>query len=139
MDYYLTMDRYQTMLSWVVDTVKGDGGSPVAISVCDRDGSLVALIKMDGVSSRSVNLSQYKAYTAARMQTTTEAFMERLHKENIEIAYFCDPKLTPFPGGAPIKTIDGNIIGAIGISGRASEEDQRLANFAAGLYSNSPC
>lgn len=135
---YLTMDIYKAMLNWIVDTVKGDGGKPVAISVCDRDGSLVALIKMDGVPSRSVSLSQHKAYTAARMQTTTEAFMERIHKEKIEIAYFCDPKLTPFPGGAPIKTLDGNIIGAIGISGRASEEDQRLANYAAGLYSELP-
>lgn len=134
----LTMDIYQAMLKWIVDTVKGDGGKPVAISVCDRDGALVALIKMDGVPSRSVSLSQHKAYTAVRMQTTTEAFMERIDREKIDIAYFCDPKLTPFPGGAPIKTLAGNIIGAIGISGRTSEEDQRLANFAAGLYSDSP-
>jgi glc operon protein GlcG len=135
---YLTMDRYQAMLEWIIDTVKSDGGSPVAISICDPAGSLVALIKMDGVPSRSVNLSQHKAYTAARMQTTTEAFMERLHKEKIEIAYFCDPKLTPFPGGAPIKALDGSIIGAVGISGRASAEDQRLANYAAGLPGSLP-
>lgn len=134
----LTMDIYQEMLKWIVNTVRADGGKPVAISVCDQDGSLAALIKMDGVPARSVNLAQHKAYTAARMQTTTESFMARLHREKLDIAFFCDPKLTPFPGGAPIKTIDGRIIGAVGISGRASEEDQQLASVAAGLHLVAP-
>ena len=130
----LTMEMCQEMMNWLISTVKEDGGKPIAISICDQDGSVVALIKMDGVPTRSVHLAQHKAYTALRMQTTTESFMARLDREKADIAFFCDPKLTPFPGGAPIVVSDGSIIGAVGISGRSSQEDQHLAGVAAGLH-----
>lgn len=132
----LTMNMCQEMINRIIHTVQEDGGSPVAVSICDQAGSLLALIKMDGAPARSVHLARHKAYTAARMQTTTEAFMARLATEKIDIAYFCDPKLTPFPGGAPVRKADGSIIGAVGVSGRKSEEDQQLASAAAGLYTH---
>lgn len=127
------MEMCQKMMNWIVSTVKEDGGKPVAISICDASGAVVALLKMDGVPARVVHLAQHKAYTAVRMQTTTDSFMARLEREKLDIAFFCDPKLTPFPGGAPIIASDGNVIGAVGISGRSSEEDQQLAGVIAGL------
>jgi glc operon protein GlcG len=136
---YLTMDMCQEMINGIIISVKKDGGKSVAISICDQGGLVVALIKMDGVPSRCVHLAQHKAYTAARMQTTTEAFMARLSRENLNIAYFCDPKLTPCPGGVPIMTSDGSVIGAVGISGRTSEEDHNLANYAASMHCPTTC
>ena len=135
----LTMDMCQEMMNWIINTVKDDGGKPVAISICDQSGSVVALIKMDGVPARSAHLAQHKAYTAARMQTTTESFMARLNRENLELTFFCDPKLTPFPGGSPIIAYDGSVIGAVGISGRTSEEDQCLASYAASMHCPATC
>lgn len=130
----LTMDMCQEMIDKVIGIVREDGGKQVAIAVCDQSGAVVALIKMDDVPVRSAHLAQHKAYTALRMQTTTAAFMARLEREKADIAFFCDPKLTPFPGGAPITAPNGGIIGAVGISGRTSEEDQRLADIAARLH-----
>lgn len=130
---YLTMDMCQQMIKSIVSTVQEDGGKPVAIAICDDSSSLVALLKMDNVAARVVHLAQHKAYTAVRMQVATASFMARIDSEKLDIAYFCDPKLTPFPGGAPIIDSEGRIIGGVGISGRSSEEDQYLASAIASI------
>lgn len=44
-----------------------------------------------------------------------------------------DPQMTYLPGGAPIFTEDGDLIGAVGISGWTMEEDQMLADEAVAL------
>jgi glc operon protein GlcG len=107
---------------------------PVCVSVCDATGLLLAFERMDGAPVRSVAIAQGKAYSAARMGVTTQAVLERLHRENIEIGYFCDPLLTALPGGTPLKDQDGVLRGAIGVSGLTSAEDQQVTDHVAGLF-----
>lgn len=127
----LNMERCRRIVDFVVGTAAADGGSPVAVAVCDGEGFLVALQKMDGTPTRVAYLARRKAYTAARMQAATGDFQARLEREKLDIRFFCDPRLTPLPGGAPIRDADGRVIGAVGISGRPSPDDQALANRAA--------
>jgi glc operon protein GlcG len=107
---------------------------PVCVSVCDATGLLLAFVRMDGAPVRSVAIAQGKAYSAARMGVTTQAVLERLHRENIEIGYFCDPLLTALPGGSPLKDKGGVLRGAIGVSGLTSAEDQQVTDHVAGLF-----
>lgn len=109
-------------------------GRPVCVAVCDATGLLLAFIRMDGAPARSVAIAQGKAYSAARMGVSTQAVLERLQRERIEIGYFCDPLLTALPGGAPLKGPDGTLHGAIGVSGLAPAEDQQLADHVAGRF-----
>ena len=127
----LTMEMCQRITDIVVNTAMKDGGKPVAVAICDHTGTLVSLIKMDGTPLRSIHFARHKAYTAVRMQTRTADFLARLTQENLDIRFFCDPDLTPLPGGTPIIDGDGSVIGAVGISGRASQQDQDLADTAA--------
>jgi uncharacterized protein GlcG (DUF336 family) len=129
----LSLATCRRLTDWVVDTASSDGGKPVAIAICDSAGFLIGLTTMDGVPVRSAHFAQHKAYTAARMQAASGDFGARIKREETDISYYCDPKLTGLPGGAPIVTADGRVIGAIGISGRPSDDDQRLANAAAAL------
>ncbi|WP_312197707.1 GlcG/HbpS family heme-binding protein [Anaerospora hongkongensis] len=127
----LTMKQCREITDWIIDTTGKDGGQPVAIAICDGEGFLLSLVKMDEVPTKSVHFAQHKAYTAARMQTATDAFLVRLQREQLDIQYFCDPKLAALPGGAPIYAPSGKLVGSVGISGRPSQEDQELANAAA--------
>ena len=68
-------------------------GRPICVSVCDPQGFLVAFARMEGSPVRSIQISQGKAYSAARMGASTRAILERLKREDIEIGYFCDPLL----------------------------------------------
>ena len=76
---------------------------------------------------RSIQLSQGKAYTSARMGVDTDAFLQRLHANNIPASYFCDDKLTGLPGGCVIKGAGGDVTGAVGISGLTPDEDVAIA------------
>lgn len=107
---------------------------PVCVSVCDASGLLLAFVRMEGAPPRSVAISQGKAYSAARMGASTQAVLERLHREQIEIGYFCDPQLTALPGGSPLKDREGVLRGAIGVSGLTSAEDQQVTDHIATVF-----
>jgi uncharacterized protein GlcG (DUF336 family) len=88
---------------------------------------------MAGAPVRSIAISQGKAYTSARMGVTTEALLARIHREQIEVGYFCDPLMTAMPGGSPLKDANGALVGAVGVSGLTSAEDQTITDFIATL------
>lgn len=127
----LTTEIVYRILNQILDEAKNDGGAPVSVAVCDRDGSLAGFLKMDGAALRTGHLARHKAYTAARMQARTGDFLARLKREHLDICYFCDPDLTPLPGATPLVNKDGDIIGSVGISGRPSEQDQSMADDVA--------
>ena len=112
---------------------KADYGRPICVAVCDRYGFLVAFASMDDAPVRSIQLSQGKAYTSARMGVDTEAFLERLHVNNIQASYFCDDKLTGLQGGCVLKSAAGGVVGAVGISGLAPDEDIAVAKALVAL------
>jgi glc operon protein GlcG len=68
------------------------------------------------------------------MGVSTEVLLARLHREQIEIGYFCDPLMTALPGGSPLKRRDGALMGAIGVSGLTSAEDQLITDFVASQF-----
>lgn len=107
---------------------------PICVAVCDAQGLLVAFARMEGAPVRSIAIAQGKAYSAARMGVSTQAVLERLHRENIEIGYFCDPLLTALPGGSPLKDQDGTLRGAMGVSGLTSAEDQQVTDHIATVF-----
>ena len=57
-----------------------------------------------------------------RMELTTQAFHDRLVRENLSIADFCDPGFSTLPGGVPVFDETGRCI-----SGRKPQEDAELA------------
>lgn len=104
-------------------------GKPICVAVCDERGLLLTFRRMDGAPARSVELSQNKAYTAARLGSTTAAFHTRMQRDAMPAAYFCDARLTGMPGGSVVRTAEGNVLGGVGISGLLPFEDQEIADL----------
>jgi glc operon protein GlcG len=68
-----------------------------------------------------------KAHTAALFRKQTKAFEEAINKGRIAMTSLPDTILTPLQGGLPI-TVNGQTIGAVGVSGAASaQQDEELA------------
>lgn len=130
----LTLDLARQLLDQAMARATQEFKRPICVSVCDASGLLLAFARMDGAPVRSVAIAQGKGYSAARMGVSTQAVLERLHRENIEIGYFCDPQLTALPGGTPLKDKDGTLRGAIGVSGLTSAEDQQVTDFVAAAF-----
>jgi len=127
----LTLDIARQCLDRAMGRAKQEFKRPICVAVCDPQGFLLAFARMEGAPLRSIRISQAKAYTAARMGVSTEAVLARLKKEDIEIGYFCDPLLTALPGGSVLKDESGTVVGAIGVSGLTSAEDQVITDGVA--------
>ncbi len=107
-----------------------------AIAVVDDGGNLLALERLDGTFAAGSQISIGKARTAALFKRETKAFEEIINKGRTAMTALPDSFFTPLQGGVPI-VLDGQIIGAIGVSGAASaQQDQELAVVGANALTN---
>ena len=102
------------------------------IAVVDAGANLVAFVRMDGAWLGSLDISIKKAKTARFFDMNTGSVGELSQPGgslyNIEHS---NNGLITFPGGIPLKNADGEIIGAIGVSGSAVENDHAVAEAGA--------
>ncbi|WP_315115063.1 heme-binding protein [Clostridium intestinale] len=124
----LTLDIAKKLLYKAENKAK-EINVPVVIALVDDGGNLIAQHKMDDALLISVSLSLNKAYTSVATKMSTENLSELILPgkplytlENIK-------NITAVGGGIPI-IINGNIIGAIGVSGGSVEEDILIAKSA---------
>jgi glc operon protein GlcG len=96
-----------------------------AIAVVDAGGQLVYLERLDNTFPAGPMVSYGKARTAALFQKPTKVFEEAV--KGGRIGFLAAPDMTPLQGGIPILA-DGRVIGAIGVSGaHSAQEDEELA------------
>jgi glc operon protein GlcG len=129
----LTLDgARRAIAAAVAQAHKNHAGGVIA--VVDDGGNLMALERVDGTFAAGANISIGKARTAALFQKPTRAFEEIIAKGRTAMVALND--FTPLQGGVPI-TIDGQIVGAVGVSGAANaQQDEELAMTAAAAVSN---
>ena len=120
-------DGVQRAISSALAEAKKQGWN-VSIAVVDNGGDLVGFLRMDNASPGSADISQAKARTAARMKRPTRALDSTLTAGRIAILGL--PGVTPVEGGVPI-IVNGEIIGAIGVSGATSAQDAQVAQAGA--------
>ncbi len=109
-------------------------GKTGVIAVCDSHGDLVAFARMDGAPLSSIVIAMNKAYSAARERKSTKEIgsAARHPEKGFEIGYFGDPRFTGWGGGVPVWK-DGNLVGAIAVSGLPQAEDIELAELGAAV------
>jgi len=104
-------------------------GEGSAIAVVDDGGNLMYLERLDGTFAAGAHISIGKARTAALFKKPTAAF-ENIIK-NGRTAMIALEDFTPLQGGVPLE-VDGKVVGAIGVSGAASQQrDEEVAKAGA--------
>lgn len=112
-----------------VSEAKRLGAPGAAIAVVDDGGNLIALERLDGTFAAGANISIGKARTAAIFKRPTSVFENSINQGRTAMAALSD--FTPLMGGVPIE-VEGKMIGAIGVSGAASaQQDEEIALAAA--------
>ncbi len=99
----------------------------VCIAILDDGGHLLHLIRMDGATPANARIAVEKGRTAAETRRSTANWQERVAKRPELLRM---PGVTPVQGGLPI-VMEGTCVGAVGISGVQSHEDEQIA--AAGI------
>ena len=130
----LTLDLAQTILSTALKTAREKNLKPLSVVVYDSRGALRAAASEDGTSLKRAEIAMAKAYGALSLGVGSRA----IHKMALDRPYFVAAathavggQLLPVPGGVLIKDAQGRILGAVGVSGDTSDNDEVAA--AAGI------
>ena len=101
-------------------------GWAVAIAVTDDRGELLHFIRKDNTTNAAIGIAQKKAFHAANYRRTTLFHEKILAEGNQNVGVLSLPNCMPIEGGIPL-IYEGYVIGAIGVSGLASDDDGRVA------------
>ena len=105
-------------------------GLRMCIAVTDEAGDLKAFRRMDGAPKLSTEIATNKAYTAASFGMPTHAWFDFIKNDPPLLHGITHtPRLVVFGGGFPIH-LEGEIVGAIGLSGGHYTQDMECARAA---------
>ncbi len=106
-------------------------GVPMCIAVTDESGNLVAFERMDGAKELSVQLSADKAFTAAVSKRPTHEYNEMCQPGNLVFGIHTSSggRFSIIGGGYPVFS-GKTVVGGIGLSGGAAEQDMECAEAA---------
>ena len=96
----------------------------MVITVVDDGGNIVYMGRMDGAQLGSIEVSQGKAHTALAFRRPSKAFQDLVDQNQAHLVTL--PHITAVQGGLPIM-LDGKVVGAIGVSGGTSAQDEQCA------------
>ena len=107
----------------------GSNGWSIAVAILDPAGHIVASARMDGLSPLILDIAADKALTAT-LGKSSKDYCERMASEpSLTMGAANRPRLCAWEGGHPI-ILDGQTIGAIGVSGAEGDQDSECAVHA---------
>ena len=125
----LDLDTAQTLIDRALAWRRDHGLKPLCVAVLDGGGHLIALAREDGTSNMRPEIAQGKARGAISMGLGSRALFERAQKEPFFIQAMnglANGSLVPVAGGVLIRHEDV-ILGAVGITGDSSDNDEKCA------------
>jgi uncharacterized protein GlcG (DUF336 family) len=107
-----------------------NGFKPMAVVVLSAAGTIKASESQDGTSLLRPKVAHAKAFGAVSLGMGSRALFERAKQEPFfiqSVNALCDGALVPVPGGVLVLTKEGELIGAVGVTGDTSDNDETCA------------
>ncbi len=139
----LSLDQARSIVTGALGHAHANNFQKLAIAVLDARGTLKMFAAEDGTSLRRGEIAHGKAHGALALGMGSRALFKRANEQ----PYFIDAintmargALVPVPGGVLIKDASGTLLGAVGISGDTSDNDEAaaLAGIAAAGLTGDP-
>jgi uncharacterized protein GlcG (DUF336 family)/pimeloyl-ACP methyl ester carboxylesterase len=110
-------------------------GQPMNIAVADEGGNIVAHVRMDNAWIGSIDIAMKKAYTSRAFEIETKELAKHSQSggEFFGVHVSNNGKIMIFAGGIPLKR-DGQVVGAIGVSGGSGDQDHAVAAAGAAAF-----
>lgn len=126
----ITLEKARAIIGGAFSKASDAGLKPLAVAVLDAGGHTTAFERQDGASAMRYKIAHGKAYGAIAMGLGSRALYERAQSQ----AYFLDAMnaladgaLVPVPGGVLIRDAAGVLLGAVGVTGDNSDNDEMCA------------
>ncbi|MFZ5691054.1 MAG: GlcG/HbpS family heme-binding protein [Pseudomonadota bacterium] len=126
----LTLAQASTILDTALKTAREKNFQPLSVAVLDAGGHLVAFKREDKSGILRFDIAFGKAWGALGMGFGSRTLFERAEKAPMfftTLAAASGGRVVTNPGGVLIRDAGGNIIGAVGISGDTSDNDEICA------------
>jgi glc operon protein GlcG len=123
---YITLDAAKKMAAAGEAEARKNNWS-LAIAILDAGANLIFFQKMDDTQLGSINVAMGKARTAVNFKRPTKAMEDMI--AGGRTVFLAVEGVTPLQGGLPI-IADGKLIGAVGVSGATSAQDEQVAQVA---------
>ena len=121
---YITLEAAKQMAAAGEAEARKNGWN-VAIAIVDANGGLILFQKLDETQPGSIAVAQAKARTAALFKRSTKAMEEAVAAG--KLAFLAVEGNLPMQGGLPV-VVEGKVIGAVGVSGVTSAQDEQIAD-----------
>ena len=123
----VTLDEAKELIA-AAEAKADEIDNPMVVTVANDEGNLVAQHRMDGAWLASVSISRNKAYTSAALDMPTHELAEPSEPGNslYGLQTTDEGRIVIFGGGYPLER-DGEVVGAIGVSGGAVSQDREVA------------
>ncbi|MBB5221920.1 uncharacterized protein GlcG (DUF336 family) [Amaricoccus macauensis] len=130
----LTLEDARRVIA-AAETKATEIGQPMNVAVVDTGGNLVAHVRMDNAWIGSINISINKAFTARAFDTSTQELGENSQpgQQFYGIQDSNHGRIMIFAGGIPLRR-DGQVVGAVGVSGGSGAQDQSVADAGAAAF-----
>jgi uncharacterized protein GlcG (DUF336 family) len=126
----LTINMARSIVDAALAKSKELGLKPLAVAVFDERGCLRAFLSQDGTSLLRGEVAQGKAYGALALGMGSRAIFKRAQEQPFfvdAVNSLAQGKIIPVPGGVLMRDKSGVLVGAIGISGDTSDNDETCA------------
>lgn len=126
----ITLDTARTIIAGARAAARERGLKPLTVVVLDAGGHVVAAEREDGSSSRRFDIAFGKAHGAVALGLGSRALMTRAEEQPYFIAAATSAiggALVPVPGGVLVRDGEGTLLGAVGITGDTSDNDEAAA------------
>ena len=125
---YITLKGAQKMMA-AAEAEAREKNWNAAIAIVDAGADLLMFQKMDGTQVGSINIAIGKAKTAASFKRPTKMLEDMI--AGGRTAFVAIDGIVPVQGGVTIE-VDGAVLGAVGVSGLTSAQDEQIAIAAIG-------
>jgi uncharacterized protein GlcG (DUF336 family) len=108
----------------------GAGLKPLTVVVLDDGGHVIAVEREDGSSMKRFEIGYGKAHGALSLGMGSRSIMGRAEQQPYFVAAVTSAvggALVPVPGGVLVRDVDGTLIGAVGVTGDTSDNDEAAA------------
>ncbi|TFB52258.1 GlcG/HbpS family heme-binding protein [Cryobacterium tagatosivorans] len=127
----LTLADARTIIT-AAEAKASEIGQPMNIAVADAGGNIISHVRMDGAWLGGIDISINKAFTARAFDIQTKDLGDNSqpNQQYYGIHASNHGRIVIFAGGIPL-TRDGEVVGAVGVSGGSGEQDQAVAEAGA--------
>ena len=132
----LTWEQTSKIINAMIEyTTVTKPGRGMAFAVVDEAGVLMGFARMPGTTLNNRRTAENKAWTAIVFKRNTREMRDLLAKTGHTLSDYCEPdKLTVIPGGNLIRSKEGYVVGAIGVTGRPEDVDEEVAMVGVAAY-----